>query len=340
MRSDRPTLKDVATLSGFGLRTVKKVMSGDLSVREQTRLAVLQAANELQYTRNQAASALARNRTVRIAAVYNNIIEDAYYPAVEQGFLNCEKELRDFGLAIEFCICSDPSPQFQHKTLETLLHREDIDGVVIEPYSGTALNDLIGQLTQAGKPVATFCSDAPESSRVCHVGSDGYKAGRIASQILANYIGKEGKVYMLSSYSDHVQDTGRRQGFLDRLREHYPKIEPVMVDDSQGNFCQIVRQVVARGDVTGLYCTHARTVLAGKVLKELGRTDIPLVGFDLSEEGKTLMREGYIKVIIEQKPELFSYLAAKRLFLHIAEGQVPTEAEQTPLYVLTSECLD
>ncbi len=38
------TLKDVALRSGYALRTVKKVMNGDTSVREKTCDAVLQAA--------------------------------------------------------------------------------------------------------------------------------------------------------------------------------------------------------------------------------------------------------------------------------------------------------
>ena len=43
------TLKDVAEMSDYSLRTVKKVMSGDLSVRPETRENVLQAALKLFY---------------------------------------------------------------------------------------------------------------------------------------------------------------------------------------------------------------------------------------------------------------------------------------------------
>ena len=56
---------------------------------------------------------------------------------------------------------------------------------------------------------------------------------RIAAQILANYIGKQGKVYLFSGMSDQVQDKGRRTGFRDRIREHYPNITVQAVD---GNY--------------------------------------------------------------------------------------------------------
>ena len=340
MGAERPTLKDVANRSGYGLRTVKKVMSRQPGVKEQTRECILQAARELNYTRNQAASALARNRKIRIAVVYSIVIDNAYYPEVEQGFLQAERELRDFGLELEFFTSTEHSAIHEPKVLQQLIARQDIDGVILEPSSGMQLNGLIAQLQDAGKSVVTFGSDTVESRRIFHVGGDGYRSGRIAAQILANYIGKNGNVCVFSDMSDHVQDKDRRAGFCDRIREHYPNITVETIKAEQGDYSKLVREAVEKGNIAGLFCTDARTVLAGSVLRELGRSDIPLVGFDLSEEGKKLMHQGFIKVIIEQKPELFSYLAAKRLFTYLAEGEMPREVEQTPLYILTSECLE
>ena len=80
--------------------------------------------------------------------------------------------------------------------------------------------------------------------------------------------------------------------------------------------------------------------MAGQVLKDLGERDIALVGFDLSADGIALMREGFIKVIIEQKPEVFSHLATRILFRYIAEGKQPEPMNNTPLYIMTSECID
>lgn len=336
----RPTLKDVAERSGYALRTVKKVMSGDPTVRETTKQIVLQAAEELGYRRNLAASALGRNRTIRIALVYNILIENAYYPEMEKGFLRCQEELRDFGLELVFCTTREKKNLESHvRILEELAQREDIDGVVLDPFSSTRLNDAIYRLTKAGKPVVTVSSDTVGSTRLFHVGTNGYQSGRIAAQLLANYIGKKGRVYLFGSKTDNLHTAGRLQGFLDRLQEHYPNMETVLVDVAGRDYKQVVRQTVERGDAAGLYCTDARTVLAGEVLKELGREDLPLVGFDLSEEGKELMRQGYIKVIIEQQPDRFAYLAAKRLFEWLVERKMPPMTEQTPLYVLTSECL-
>jgi len=52
------------------------------------------------------------------------------------------------------------------------------------------------------------------------------------------------------------------------------------------------------------------------------------------------MKDGYIRVIIEQKPESFSSLATTLMFRYLAAGEKPEEQNYTPLYILTSECLD
>ncbi len=341
MRGSRPTLKDVAEKSGYALRTVKKVMGGEPNVRDKTREAVLRAAEELQYTRNRAASALARNQRVKLAVVYSQTTE-AYFPEVEQGFRQCFKEYVDFGLSLEFCITRQRGWQAQKPLLDALLTREDIQGVVVQPFSATMLNGSIDALVSAGKPVVTFGADAPDSRRLCYVGPDAYKSGRIGGQILANYVGKRGKVFVINQGEDHMQTRERCRGFLDRMREHYPNIQAFEMNlpDNSNLYYDTVHSIVSNETVAGIFCTDANTCVAGQVLKDLGERDIALVGFDLSADGIALMREGFIKVIIEQKPEVFSHLATRILFRYIAEGKQPEPMNNTPLYIMTSECID
>lgn len=341
MSSTRPTLKDVAQKSGYALRTVKKVMSGEQNVRGKTREAVLAAAKELNYTPNRAASALARNRKVRIAVVYSHTTE-AYFPEVEKGFRDCEAAFADFGMELEFCVTRQRGWQSQQPLLDGLLDREDIDGVIIQPFSSAMLNGSIDALVAAGKPVITFGADAPESRRLCYVGPDAYKSGRIGGQILANYVGKRGKVYIINQGSDHMQTIERCRGFLDRMKEHYPNLEAYEVNlpDDSGLYYDMVKNIVEKGQADGLFCTDANTFVAGQVLRDLGSKDIALVGFDLSADGIRLMQDGYIKVIIEQKPAEFSALAAQIMFQHLVEHTTPAELNKTPLYIMTSECID
>lgn len=339
MRTTRPTLKDVAELSGASLRTVKKVMSGDHSVKDKTRQAVLQAATELHYTRNRAATALARNKVLHIAVVYSQTT-DAYFPEVEAGFKNALRDFGDYGLDLEFCLTHKTGSEAQRVILESILHRDDIEGVILQPFSTKHLNDAIDALVDAGKPVVTFGADAPHSKRLCYVGPDAYKSGRIGGQILANYIGKQGKVFVINQGDNHMATRERSRGFLDRIHEHYPNIDAFEMNlpENSNLYYDMVLSVMENEKISGIFCTDANTVLAGRVLHDLHEKNVSVVGFDISKNSIELMRDGYIKVIIETKPEITSFQAAKIMYEYLIDRIIPQEINYTPIYIMTSEC--
>lgn len=339
MKSARPTLKDIAEHSGFALRTVIKAMNGDPSVREKNRDAILRAAEELHYTPNRAASALGKKKSVTLAVVYSNT-SDVYFPEIEKGLRQCLSEFCDFGLAMEFHTTTEREWQAQQPILETLLQREDIDGVVMQPQDGSKLDPLINALVDAGKPVAIFGTDAPASKRMLYVSCDAYRAGRIGGQLLEREIPQNGCVCVMNASSDQLQILKRTQGCLDRIRENRPDIRLTTCWDMDPRaFRETLYGMICEDAVDGIFCDDAQTIVAAELLEELGRKDIPLVGFDLFEKSEQYMKAGYIRVILDQKPEVFSYLAAKSLFEYLADGVVPERFFYTPIYILTSECL-
>ena len=314
MKSARPTLKDVAEHSGFALRTVIKVMSGDPSVRDKNREAILRAAEELHYTPNRAASALGKKKSICLAVVYSHT-SDVYFPEIERGLRQCLAEFCDFGLVMEFHTTTERGWQGQQPILEAVLRRDDIDGIVMQPQSGTKLDPLINALVASGKPVAIFGTDAPASKRMFYVSCDAYRAGRIGGQILEREVPRNGNVCVMNASSDQVQILKRTQGCLDRIRENRPDIHLIPCWDMKpAVFRETLLDLLQKQTVDGIFCDDAQTVVAAEILKELGRKDIPLVGFDLSKKSEVYMKEGYIRFILDQKPETFSYLAAKMLF--------------------------
>lgn len=343
MAQSRVTLKDVAEHAGYSLRTVKKVFNNHSGgVSEKARTKILESADILDYKFNRIASALAKSHNIRIAIVYNDISK-YYFPEVDKGFLECADELRDFGVSIEFHKVNGFELEAQREVLDNILTRKEITGVILQPISAHGLDSNIRQLVDAGKMVATFGADAPDSKRLFYVGPEAYKSGRIASQILANYIGKSGKVFIINQASEHMQTVDRKRGFRDRILEVYPNIEAYEINTpfNKNMFYDMVKSIVLNEDVKGIFCTSADVYIAGNVLKELGKKDIVVVGYDFSEETYGLMKEGYIKVILMQEPERQGYLSLKILCEYILHGKQPEENTiHTQISIVTSECLD
>src|SRR4029079_3752432 len=66
-QSRQPTIRDVARLANCSPMTVSRVINNEASVREQTRAAVLEAIEQLNYKPNRAARSLAGAAQMRTA---------------------------------------------------------------------------------------------------------------------------------------------------------------------------------------------------------------------------------------------------------------------------------
>ena len=78
----------------------------------------------------------------------------------------------------------------------------------------------IDAATKAGIPVYTFNSDTEkESTRVAFVGQDLYNAGVLAGETLADLMGGEGQVGVITGYYNVLAHEQRRQGIEDALSE-------------------------------------------------------------------------------------------------------------------------
>lgn len=340
MRRNRVTLQDVAERSGYSLRTVKKVIANE-KVREKTRKEIMLVLEELQYTQYKKKKVLMKNQRCRIAAVYTPISTGSYFPEIKRGLREFARDRKDFNVDVEFHIAEREEWQEQKKILDSLIRREDIQGVLVQPIHNSFLNREIDALVQAGKAVFTFGADSPESSRICYIGPDACKAGRIGAQVLANYIGKKGKAVLISQAHGHMQTEGRKQGFMELIQRMYPDIEvyELAIPDDSNLYYDMVRALVVGGEINAMFCTDSNTYIAGNVLRDLGRKDITVVGFDLSDDVIELMRQGYITVIIDQKPEQVAYYGMELLFKYLYMGKKPERIHLTPLSLLTSECL-
>jgi len=71
-QSGQPTISDVARVANCSPMTVSRVINNEASVREQTRAAVLEAIEQLNYKPNRAARSLAGAAQMRIALLYSN----------------------------------------------------------------------------------------------------------------------------------------------------------------------------------------------------------------------------------------------------------------------------
>jgi DNA-binding LacI/PurR family transcriptional regulator len=172
-----PVSTDVATRAGVSQKTVSRVMNGEPHVKEEVRLRVLRAAQELGYRRNNAARVLTSGRTRRIGVV---TLGTALYGPASMLF-ELERTARTTGYSLSIVATFEGDPRGVAGAIDSLL-AEGVDGIVLsEPIDeGESIHlDADVPILSLGRfPGATGSRD------LIIAGGDGPAAGRIATEHL------------------------------------------------------------------------------------------------------------------------------------------------------------
>jgi DNA-binding LacI/PurR family transcriptional regulator len=175
-RTRRPASTDVANRAGVSQKTVSRVINGEPYVKEEVRLRVLRAAQELGYRRNNVARALNSGRTRRIGVV--SLGSPLYGPA--SMLIELERAARSTGYSLTIVTTFEGDPNGVGGAIESLL-TEGVDGIVLsEPIDeGESISlDIDIPVLSLGR----FPGLA--GPRVVITGVEGSAAGRIAAEHL------------------------------------------------------------------------------------------------------------------------------------------------------------
>lgn len=326
---NKVTMKDVAKYAGVAIGTVDRVLNNTGYVSDKKKEVIQKAIKDLNYIPNKAASALSRQKKLNIAVVYPNV-EKYFWAQINAGIDKAEKQFGPYGLSIFKSYVESYSVEEQEKVLTALSKNPDIHGLAIVPVHSNKLNNLINEIASKGIPVVTFDSDAPASKRLCHIGEDAVKGGRIAGRLLALYMGGKGKAAVLRGQNNLLAIQQRISGFVETISSEYPDIEIARFydmydnhEDYNKNINDIVVRVLDGGsDINGVFVANALVNLVGNAVKEASSPKgLKIVGFDYTEEIGSLIRENMISATISTDLEYEGFSAIKTLFEAITENR-------------------
>ena len=196
------TMKDVARNAGLSLYTVSKVLNGHASVREGTRLKVLQACEALGYERNPHAVNLVSRKTTTIGMIVSHITNPFYGEIIEAA----EREARRRGYNLVYQ-CS-----YLDATIEASIIRHfqalRVCGLVIAPVVTSANRALLERAEEAFPVVYVDRYFSPDCSYVVN--------DNIASACLA---------------TNHLIERGTSPAYLGSIRS---SLNPALLDRESG----------------------------------------------------------------------------------------------------------
>jgi len=324
-KNKRVTLKLIAQRAGTSIGTVDRALKDREGVRKSTKERVLAAARELGYIPNPFSNALRRLGSIRLAMVYPQQ-PDPFYGMIAAGIDDAVRDLSDFGVSVEHIRYPMQRQDLQEAALQTL-DPADFHGVAVNS-AGPRIARQINRLSEAGLPVITFNTDAVNSTRRFFVGNDSLQSSRMGAALLARFLGGRGAVTVLGNFVQAMPFSERFGGFCETMHEEFPEISLYPCAE-----CRAERQLASQSLLTlltqvpqiqGVFCTgYTSTVGAITTLRQLGRKDVVLIGYDTSEELLSALREGWCDALLYQNPYRQGYIAVKALAQHVLDGKMP-----------------
>ena len=269
-----------------------------------------------------------------------------FWIPVKEGTLAAAEELKPYNVTVDWII-----PGETH-TADNFA--PGIEAAVAQGYDAIAtiagdagVAPFIDAAVDAGIPVATFNSETDATNkRLFFVGADLYLQGQTAARAMAEAIGGEGKVAIITGFFAVEAHELRRTGFVDTIKADFPKIEIVgeVENTDQGDiaFTQAQDFMAANPDLKGIYVTAGGPFGAAAAVEDAGKAgQVQVVSFDFVDETMQYVQKGVVYATIGQNPYAQGHDPAVRLFNYLVAGDTPPCARLvTQAAVVTKDNID
>jgi DNA-binding LacI/PurR family transcriptional regulator len=302
-----PAMTDVAKLAGVSHQTVSRVLNDHPNVREQTRLRVQAAINELGYRPNKAARLLVTGTSQVIGVVSRS--STLFGPAATLSALAEEAVRRGFTVNVESVRTLDRQPIAD--AIGRHLDQRVAGLVIIAPVESA--NDALDDLPE-DIPLVTIDGDPDRPTELVTVDQE---AGAYAATRHLLDAGHS-TVWHVSGPDDWFDARGRVAGWRRALTEAGAEIPPLMSADWLAASGYRNGQILARmSDVTAVFAANDHLALGIlRALHERGRHvpgDVSVIGFDDVPEAAY-----YIPPLTTVRPD-FDAVAAASIDLLLAQ---------------------
>lgn len=337
------TIKQIAQISGVHRSTVDKVLHNREGVSDEVRQKIKRIIDELGYKPNIIGKALThqKRRQVIAALLLKNDAQEEIQAGIEKAY----REYKDFGLEIEYYFTNEIDAEEQLSAIN-FLRKKNLSGLIIIPVNDERIRNAIHELVDEGIPVVTTNSDIVGCKRMCFVGQDVERAGRVAGQLMGEILNGVGKVAVITDSYKLLSISKRYEGFKAVIKDNYPGIEIVETVETYEQkvltFQKTLALLEAIDDLNGIYITCGRVSEVGKAVKLMNKDKkVKIISFDLYPEIVELVKEGVINFTIGQDLISQGYKPVKLFFDYLFYGQKPeTEFISTTVDVRLRENID
>jgi ribose transport system substrate-binding protein len=263
-----------------------------------------------------------------IAFVTNN--PDPFWNIAKKGIDKAAAELPDFN--IEFKAPSEMSAAKQKEILDDLVVK-GVKGIAISPVDAANMKT---DLNAVAAKTALIChdSDAPDTDRLCYIGTDNVAAGKMAGEEVKKALPNGGKIMVFVGKKDAPNAIERYQGLQDALKGTKVTIIDIRTDNGDRTLAKqnVSDTITANPDIAGLVglWSYNGPAIINAVTEAKKENAIKIVCFDEADETLKGIEDGIVSATIVQQPFEFGYQSAHMLadIVNKKAGAVPADKKK------------
>lgn len=266
-----------------------------------------------------------------VAFVTNNASD--FWKIAEAG---TAKAAQEFNCDVEFRIPPNGTAQEQQQIVEDLITK-GISGIAISPKDPENQTEMLNYAAEHVNLV-TQDSDAPNSNRICYIGTNNHDAGKQAGEVLKQALPEGGRIMLFVGSVDAQNAQDRIKGIRDAVQGTNIEILDTRTDetDRAKAISNVQDALVTYPDLAclvGIWSYNGPAILNG--VRDSGKLgQVKIVCFDEEDETLQGVTDGHIFATVVQQPYEFGYKSVQVLS-ELARGDSSSVPEDGVFFVPT-----
>lgn len=280
-------------------------------------------------------------------ALVMKTLTNPFFIEMEKGARRAESEL-GIRLLVKSA-AQETSIEQQIEIVENLIEAQ-VDAIVIAPGDSVGLIPVLKKAQDAGIALVNIDNqlDAESSAKmgltgVPFISVDNEEAAYLSAKFISDQIDAPTNVAILEGIRSARNAQDRKNGAL-RAFEENPNISVVGMETAQWKIDE-AEQVTKRlfrktSDIGALFCANDMMAIGAlQYLKQAGRSDVLVAGFDNLGESRPFLDDGSLAVTIDQQAAQQGYLGVQYA-VRALEGETLPGETMIDVKVVTTSALD
>lgn len=310
------TIKDIAEEVGVSRGTVDRALNHRGRVSEETAKRIQETAERMGYQKSIAGAGLAaRKKKFQLGFVYFDAALAPFHQLIYRSAKEKARELAQYGVRVHFVPIRGFTKKDRQDFADYVVQHREIAGWVTVGSMTEGLYRIWEQAEMTPVPVVTYNMDSEDASnRICYVGCDYRKAGRLACGLAALMSQEKGKVLAITEDPGNISSAVQRlEGFCQEMKM-YPFMKLAgNLHAVSGEMTESVIKVLheqlletIRQDtgINVIYLVNPGDYRICDIIRkaEPSRKFIVITNDLVTEEQKEMIRDGRIAAVVDQEP--------------------------------------